>query len=170
MGNLCCNFCPISSGIEDRDLLRPFSSPDKGVPKLREAISHGADHAQTCDHNPLSHTHTCSENNLNNTSSPPRERIEVRGNKIWMSTPTLALPHRRGRETDGSQFSRFEGDQPVMTNYPYRPVRFCLLPGEEAFCDSKRKPLPIRSRKEWRLLAFRDRRVVCIRRSNAGIF
>jgi len=37
----------------------------------------------------------------NNTTkyllSPRRERIEVRGDTIWKSTPTLTLPHRRGR-------------------------------------------------------------------------
>jgi len=29
--------------------------------------------------------------------SPRWERIEVRGVTIWTFTPTLALPHRRGR-------------------------------------------------------------------------
>jgi len=48
--------------------------------------------------------------------SPRRERIEVRGYMIWTSTstPTLALPRRRGRGIGGNQFSWFVGDEPVM--------------------------------------------------------
>jgi hypothetical protein len=46
------------------------------------------------------------ENNLRGSSqkilhpvplSPRRERIDVRGDMIWTSTPTLTLPRQKGR-------------------------------------------------------------------------
>jgi len=48
--------------------------------------------------------------------SPRRERIEVRGAMIWISTPTLALPRRRGRSIGVNQFSWFEGVISAMRN------------------------------------------------------
>ena len=55
MGNLCGDLRPVGRGIKDGDLLCPVSSLDEGVPELGEAISHGTDHTQTCDHNPFLH-------------------------------------------------------------------------------------------------------------------
>jgi hypothetical protein len=51
---------------------------------------------------------------------PSGERIEVRGDTIWTFTPTLALPHRRGRGEMKSIFparAGFEDDVSVMKHF-----------------------------------------------------
>jgi hypothetical protein len=48
--------------------------------------------------------------------SPRWERIEVRGDRTWIFTPTLPLPPQGGGGK-WSHFSSFEGDEPVMKDY-----------------------------------------------------
>jgi hypothetical protein len=46
---------------------------------------------------------SCSENNLTKYLLSPRwERIKVRGDRIWIFTPTLALPHQGGGGRSGT--------------------------------------------------------------------
>src|SRR4030066_1692512 len=55
MGNLCSNPRPVSGRVKHCNLLCPVFSLDERIPELREIISHGTDHTQTCNHNPLLH-------------------------------------------------------------------------------------------------------------------
>src|SRR4030042_4035573 len=55
MRNLCSNLGSIGRGIKDRNLLCSIFALREGIPELGKAIPHGADHTQTCNHDPFSH-------------------------------------------------------------------------------------------------------------------